>query len=371
MRRAPKFNHLQLKGWRTEMKRLISPILLLGICFIFSWKALAAATPNLASMDWSVKAQDDLAASPPSDQAVAALVAKLEGIAPNFTICSSHFANLRSSGNLSLIVSTSDGRFCDLNIIDKTSSGFNLSNLQIGHAADGAVTEDIAGNGHFELIVPTDFTDYQGAQHCVAKWTVIYAWTGRGYSDVSDQYKDYYARQLTSLKKEIAMIDAKKNMAEESSAASSPGPSSRTIAEAPSAINEDSQTQSEQMENGRSGSNGNFGAVLLQPPPVPQPLAAIRTDRFELDCTEAEASKIERFLGINQEAGMSDTIKWADSDDPGDREFAAAILADIATPDAVRDLHTLSRGSNGDVAIAAKYALKQCVLSFRVVVGSI
>jgi len=341
------------------MKRLISPILLLGICFIFSGKALAAATPNLASMDWSVKAQGNLAASPPSDEAVAALVAKLEGIPQNFTICSSHFANLRNSGNLSLVVSTSDGRFCDLNIIDKTSSGFNLSNLQIGHAADGAVIEDIAGNGHFELIVSTDFTGYQGAQHCVAKWPVIYAWTGTGYSDVSDQYKDYYARQLTSLQKEIAMIDAKKNMAEEGSAALSRGPSSSTITQAPSAINEDSQTQSEQMENGLSGSIGNFGAVLLQPSPVPQQLAAIRPDRFQLDCTEAEASKIERFLGIDQEAGMSDTIKWADSDDPGDREFAADIFADIGTPDAVSDLHTLSRDSNGDVAIAAKYALKQ------------
>jgi hypothetical protein len=36
-----------------------------------------------------------------------------------------------------------------------------------------------------------------------------------------------------------------------------------------------------------------------------------------------------RFLGISRDAGMSDAIKWAESDDPHDREFAIGVLVDM------------------------------------------
>jgi hypothetical protein len=102
------------------MRKRFLPVPLFALSMVFGASALSATT-DLASMDWSVKSPHNFAADPPLDKAVVAFVAKMEGIAPDFSICSSHFADLRHSGNLSLVVSTSDGRFCDLNIFDQNT----------------------------------------------------------------------------------------------------------------------------------------------------------------------------------------------------------------------------------------------------------
>jgi hypothetical protein len=154
------------------MRKRILAIVFLGLSCLFGATALAEP-PNVASMDWSVKASHNLAAEPPSDDAIVAFLAKLEGIPPNFVICSARFADLRHAADLSLVVSTADGRFCDLNIVDKTSSGFEVSNLQLAHYDNDVKIEDLGGNGELELIVPTDLTVYDGAQHCIAEWPVI------------------------------------------------------------------------------------------------------------------------------------------------------------------------------------------------------
>lgn len=85
-----------------------------------------AAPPALASANWSVGAPNNLAVNPPSDDALVAFVAKVEGVEPNAhtTICSAHCVDLRHSANLSLVVATAEGRFCTSVIIDKTGSGF-------------------------------------------------------------------------------------------------------------------------------------------------------------------------------------------------------------------------------------------------------
>lgn len=74
------------------------------------------------------------------------------------------------------------------------------------------------------------------------------------------------------------------------------------------------------------------------------------------DCTEAEAAKIERFLG-SPDAGIADAIRWSESDDPSDRQFAADILGDIGTPRAIEYLHRLSNDPNQNVARSAKDSL--------------
>lgn len=74
------------------------------------------------------------------------------------------------------------------------------------------------------------------------------------------------------------------------------------------------------------------------------------------DCTEAEAEKIERFLG-SPEAGIADAIRWSESDDPSDRQFAADILGDIGTPRAIEYLHRLSNDPDRNVAWSAKTSL--------------
>ena len=69
-----------------------------------------------------------------------------------------------------------------------------------------------------------------------------------------------------------------------------------------------------------------------------------------LDCTRAEAARIERFLGGSPDAGMTDAIRWAKSSDPSDREFAADLFADIGTPAAISALRALSHDSDPEVA---------------------
>ena len=76
-----------------------------------------------------------------------------------------------------------------------------------------------------------------------------------------------------------------------------------------------------------------------------------------LACTKAEAAKIERFLGTSRDAGMTDAIKWAASNDPNDREFAVEMLGEIETPQAIEYLGTLSHDSNRQVAESAKGGL--------------
>ncbi len=276
---------------------------------------------------------------------------KLDSIDMYFRICSSRFVDLRHSGNLSLVVSASDETFCHLSIIDKTASGFELYNAEQARYSEGPEIEDLAGNGNLELIVETDFTGWRGkgTGPCLGTWPVIYAWTGSGYTDVSSQYKGYYEQKLASLKKQIG----------EMSSATEP-------VQAPA----DSQTAESQaavipvphfgLEASYSTSNSNSAGAFVVPAPSPSPAAspAIKLNSRSANCTEAEAAKIERFLGIDKDAGMADAIKWANSDNPNRREFACDVLQDIGTPDAIEYLRTLSNDSDRTVAATAKENLR-------------
>ncbi len=300
-----------------------------------------APPEDLVKADWSVSAPNSLAANPPSDDNVLALLHRLteEG---ELGICSFRFADLRHSGNLSLVVSASDGRNCYLSIIDKTPAGFER--YASPARADVEGIEDLEGNGQLEVIVDTEFTSHQGATHCVAIWPVVYAWTGGGYTDVSRSYKEYYQRKLASLRDQMA---AHSFAAEEARAAAASHTAASRSLQAP-------------VMHAIQGS-GSSGATPLEvqvPAPATTPSPVGTPDLYVRGCTEAEAAKIERFLGIDKDAGMADAIKWADSENPSEREFAADVLQDIGTPDAVEYLRTLSHDSNRQVAIGAQISLK-------------
>jgi hypothetical protein len=198
------------------MRKRVLAILFFALSFLFASSALAAE-PDLASMDWSIKAIHNLAANPPADDVIKAFMGKLDGAGGDPQgICFAHFADLHHSGTLSLVVSEGDGRACYLSVVDKTAGGFRRYSFDFSRLGDRPEIKDLDENGKLELIVPTDLTGYLGGLYCGARWpVVIYAWTGNGYSDVSSHYKDYYEKRRASLKKEIAAAEAQKEQAVE------------------------------------------------------------------------------------------------------------------------------------------------------------
>jgi hypothetical protein len=329
----------------------------MAILMTFALSAFANP-PNLASMNWSATAQRSLAAHKPSDDAITDF---LDSIYPDMKllsqpeICYAKFANLRHSGNLSFVVSTASRMFCYTSIIDKTEYGFESYDLSDNEELGEPEIRDLKSDGKFEVIIPMLFSGYYGANHCMASWPVIYAWTGSAYSDVSSQYKNYYERQLAALKKQIAVAGAKKERAQAAAAA----PAAPVWNCRPQAAS-GGESPVPAAPGTKIGTGVSFDGVGVAricspapPPAMPEP------DRLGLDCDRAEAAKLERFVGISRDAGMSDAIKWANSEDPHDREFAADVLADIGTQQAVEYLKKLTHDPNRLVEMSAKSGLAQ------------
>jgi hypothetical protein len=334
------------------MNRLASTVICFLTCLFASLAFAQTPTPHpdLATADWSVKQAKVLNAE--SNDAVFEFMLNLFGLADLGSnigkVCEFHFADLRHSGLLSLVVSYDSGGTSDCNeveIFDKNPGGIEDYDFNSSPPNYFDSIEDIKGDGHHELIVDIDFAAGSRNRHCTASWPVVYAWDGTGYSDLSGQYKGYYQRTLGSLQKEIAAAESQKARAQQESAAQRTEPAAsvgRGISVSP------------QFTDETTPRTFNFAqaAPLSPPPPLSPP------DSEELDCNKAEAAKIERFLGISRDAGMSEAIKWANSDYPYEREFAVSNIADIKTAQAIGYLRTLSNDPDRDVASGAKELLK-------------
>jgi hypothetical protein len=268
---------------------------------------------NLASYDWSVKASPNLANRPPSMRVLVKFLNSVDSstggdgdIGDSESdedhigyVCSFRFADLRRNGSLSLIAGigvTGRGYCRDVYIVDKTASGFEIYSSGGTPGDGGDITgslKDLRHDGSLEFLIDDTLGDLQGK--CAASWTAIYAWTGRGYTKVSDKFKDFYRQRLDSIDKTIPTLQP------------------CCVSEGPSLKNK--------------------------------------------ECLQAEAAKIQRFLGVSPEAGIDQAIRLAKSQDPGEREFAANLLGQIATPTAKKYLEALAKDSAGNVAYIAKYCL--------------
>ncbi|MGB6554198.1 MAG: hypothetical protein WBE78_11945, partial [Candidatus Binataceae bacterium] len=190
-----------------------------------------AFPPALATADWSVNAAHNLASNPPPLEAVKEFQNRFQGLgeeeAKEFgdEVCEFRFADLRGSGNLSLITAVNPGgrqwpKCNELQIFDKTPRGFELysANRAYGHDLADSVL-DINHDGRHELVlwgalapVAAGPFNRKGLE-CDAQWPLIFAWTGNGYSEVGDQYKDYYQSYLKSLDAQLAAYSSESGAA--------------------------------------------------------------------------------------------------------------------------------------------------------------
>ena len=315
------------------MNKLTGPVVCFLTC-LFAPFAFAQTTatprPDLVSADWSVSQAHVLNAEP--KDAVWKFMLNMAGTAdlPNEDnpgkVCEFHFADLRHSGELSLVVIYDGGGTADCNdveIFDKSPAGIEKYDFEATQDFSFDSIKDLNGDGHGELVVGGGLAG-GGIDHCTARWPVVYAWNGTGYSDVSTKFKGFYRQRLADLKREIAPP------------ASTPAP--------------------ERAEKWEKQGNGGVD-YYVRSGGSPQAVTTPAPEAGDIDCERAEAAKIERFLGISRDAGMSDAIKWANSADPHDREFGAVILSDIGTPEAIEDLQTLSNDPDLNVARSGKDGL--------------
>ena len=198
---------------RRKPSAKLAPAIIACMAASFFAAAPAGAVLPLGSADWPVKDVHNLKL--PSNDAVARVLG-LPNQPGQGEVCESHFADLRHSGQLSLVVVYDNGGTGDCNLVavlDKSGEAiddYDFAN-QTGFSFDSI--EDINGDSRDELIVDGGLAGGE-MNHCSVTWPIVYAWTGNGYSDVSVNYPKYYRQQLASLQKQIADAEALKAQAE-------------------------------------------------------------------------------------------------------------------------------------------------------------
>ena len=263
---------------------------------------------RLGSSDWSVKASPNLGQNPPTRRAVEDFMFSFQSLSDaqlskeaGVSVCSFRFADLRHDGLLSLAFSTgiSDRPSCrGMSIIDKTPSGFESfgASGEIGTDVVAAI-QDLRHDGHLEILLPYGLATFP--QTCAANWTAIYAWTGVNYTNVSDQFRDFYQHRLDKLDQIIPAL------------------------------------RPAQDKSGYSLSDE--------------------------ECLEAEASAIKRFLGLSPDAGIEQAIRLANSKERLAREFGTVLLIQIGTASAREQLQKLTNDPDWAVRTEAKNGLSKPV----------
>lgn len=269
---------------------------------------VALRQSKLGSSNWSLDASPNLAKNSPPGKAVEDFIFSFQSPSEaelskeaGVYVCSFRFADLRHNGLLSLVFTPGiiDRPSCrGLSILDKTSSGFESfgASGEIGTDAASAI-QDLHHDGHLEILLPYGLATFP--QTCAANWTAIYTWTGVNYTNVSNQFRDFYQRRLDQLDGIIPAL----------------GPA--------------------QDQNGYSLS--------------------------DKECLEAEASAIKRFLGVSPDAGVEQAIRLSNSKDRLAREFGAVLLINIGTASAREQLQQMTNDADWAVRTCAKNGLSMPV----------
>ena len=318
------------------MDKIRVSVVAFGLASCFLLGSVSAGTgvlkpPALASANWSVDRTHSLESNPPPADVIWDFVNRaVQGDPEQGHLCDFRFADLRRSGNLSLVVSVDGGGTGGCNqtfIFDKTHSGFeSYSSWALFSGAEDV--QDINHDGKLELILwaPIAGPDEVGEE---CEWPLVFAWTGSEYSELSSQYKGYYERYLKSLEKEIAA-----------------GSSTASEAQARAAGSQPAAISGFQQSVGDSSSTA-LNKTLMQQRPIVVPVPAAPTlapatsastpDPRDYACDRVQAAKTEQFLGIHSEASMIAAIKDSESNNPDRRILADVIFSFLKTPEATAD----------------------------------
>ena len=127
------------------------------------------------------------------------------------TVCSTAEVDLDGDGRLDLIASVdySGRRFCNtLAVVEKGSS-------PVPQVTDTWGMDDVRdsikrnADGSLMLVVPTAFTDYEGAQ-CMAVWQRLFRLQHGALVDVSTSYPDFYKARKQNVDATIAKMNRAK-----------------------------------------------------------------------------------------------------------------------------------------------------------------
>ncbi len=353
--------HDVLRNLVSRIRALAAALVTISLWFSVAWGQSTARIPALAKADWSVNAARNLASAPPELNAVEDFTGRAVGESeenPPVDVCEFRFADLRNSGNLSLILSVAPGSWgcTELYIFDKTPKGFETYRANArGHDLAHSVL-DLNHDGRHELVLWADLAPFAtgtafGQLGCNSAWPLIFAWTGNAYSDVSDQYKDYHAGYLKTVNTRLAAYSSALAAAAAPKVNHMLGVGGGT---AEQTLGEPSPAVATEVNAAVVGIGAPFSAPTHE---SAVPVGAARDEAGRnYPCTEIGAAKAQAFLGIQSDSIMTAAVKNSESDDPDKRITAAVVFSYLGTQEAEQDLRKLGNDADPRVAAIAKTA---------------
>jgi hypothetical protein len=165
----------------------------------------------LAERDWGVAAAESLKAKPASFAQIQSFVmSQLDVKPPDASVCSAGFFQLSGSTSYSLIASMdySGRHFCnEVVVINRRADSFPIQRLSAWEIDDvNDIVRDLGKNGESELVVPTSYSGYTGAE-CISTWSMVYTLQGDALVDQSASFPDFYRARLDVLNAKIQEAD--------------------------------------------------------------------------------------------------------------------------------------------------------------------
>lgn len=269
---------------------------------------------ELSRLQWSSSIHPTVAESRFKKQSVASFVEKLTGLAefsPNvLDVEEFKWVDLDDDGTYELIASVgfTGGYFNELFVIKKQSKEYTFQRLSNFARFGEDTIQDLNGDGKQELILKEQYT--RGSGQNIVLWTVVYAWSGKGFADASSSFPEFYKMKV--LPEVEQRIQQKKTFIQEELAGRLSG-----------------KTEVEAAEAREINDEVLAGDILVR-------------------------DRILRAIGTDPAAGI-DTLKtWAKDGNPVLRMFAARGFADAPALVAQEYLNMLSNDENSEVASYAR-----------------